>query len=326
MSDLNDNSPNKIPNEEPPRREATPGGVFEDMRRSWRQARGCFDDDDLAIYAEVEDHLRECRLCTAMVRPFREALSIPLETPRKLLIAPLGLGGRTLRVPSAAVVALATVFLLLATYSVRAYVQTRAQNRELEAVQYYDQAVRMREEGQFQDAIRYFEKARSIKPDWVNAVTNEAQIYAFNLPRKDWGRAGELFRKALQLDDTRSGNWHDLGIVLRNQGKDREALSAFDEALKIRPNDLESLQDSAQILAFKMPKGERDPARAAERFRRVVRMDPGNLRCWYNLGVTDKASGNRSEAIQAFEHVLQLSNTGVYHDGAIKNLKELRKP
>ncbi len=45
---------------------------------------------------------------------------------------------------------------------------------------------------------------------------------------------------------------------------------------------------------------------AKEDFRHVLGMDAFNLEAWYGLGLTLKGAGNNAEAVNAFEHVLNL--------------------
>ena len=60
--------------------------------------------------------------------------------------------------------------------------------------------------------------------------------------KKDWKKAARLFRQAIS-DEPRNHNAYNMyGYTLRHLGKFKEAISAYNTALKLKPDNPEALQ------------------------------------------------------------------------------------
>jgi tetratricopeptide (TPR) repeat protein len=59
---------------------------------------------------------------------------------------------------------------------------------------------------------------------------------------KDWKAAEGAFRAALARRAAFPEAWSELGFALRSQGRYRESLQAYDEALRLRPDFPEALE------------------------------------------------------------------------------------
>lgn len=67
------------------------------------------------------------------------------------------------------------------------------------------------------------------------------------LRAKDYDKAVELSRTALETSPDNARLWTLQGIALVSEGKGKEALAAFQHALKISPNDVAALAGAAEI-------------------------------------------------------------------------------
>src|SRR5207253_10306872 len=52
--------------------------------------------------------------------------------------------------------------------------------------------------------------------------------------------AAKLYREAVALAPADADAWYNLGVTLHESGKDKEALAALDEAVKLDPNRAEA--------------------------------------------------------------------------------------
>jgi Tfp pilus assembly protein PilF len=111
-------------------------------------------------------------------------------------------------------------------------------------------------------------------------------------PRKDASKRneGEAFRN------------NTLGVAYMNQQKFAEAQKYFEKALAADPNfAIARLNLGIALLSQQ----KLDAARAA--LEEAVRLLPNDPYAWYNLGLVYKDLGETEKAIEAFQHVAQLS-------------------
>jgi tetratricopeptide (TPR) repeat protein len=59
---------------------------------------------------------------------------------------------------------------------------------------------------------------------------------------EDWPTAAEAFRRAVTHDRAFADAWNELGFALRKQARYEESLSAYAEALRLRPEFPEALE------------------------------------------------------------------------------------
>jgi len=106
---------------------------------------------------------------------------------------------------------------------------------------------------------------------------------------------------ATSHSDTKAIKLYEQGLALVNQDRQEEAIAAFDEALKLKPNvvvawisrgvALERLGLHAQALAS---------------HEQAIRLEPQNFLAWYNKGIQLQELSRYPEAIVAHEYALKL--------------------
>jgi arylsulfatase A-like enzyme/Tfp pilus assembly protein PilF len=84
------------------------------------------------------------------------------------------------------------------------------------------------------DAIRTFGRLLTIDPK--NALGYQ-DLGVAELQAKDLGKAEASLRHAVQLDPTLSGAYTALGVIFAGTGRKSEAIDAWNQALKLDPND-----------------------------------------------------------------------------------------
>ena len=108
------------------------------------------------------------------------------------------------------------------------------------------------------------------------------------------------YRRALKTA-ARWEVWHNLAVLLAQQGQDAEAVQAFESAAAMAPaNRTEPLVDLGRLLQ------QRGQVSAAGRvFETLVQRQPG-AETWNLLGTARAAAGEREAAIEAFEQAIRI--------------------
>ncbi|MEO0514998.1 MAG: tetratricopeptide repeat protein [Planctomycetota bacterium] len=158
-----------------------------------------------------------------------------------------------------------------------------------------DQAIRkaqiFMQYGQSEKAREFFEVAQNIDPD-----NDSVLIIAFDLAVKD-----ENFEEARRLAATAGKRNLDLaeGHFLRGQlaaaeGKIRQALSSYDQALKLRPVFDEGWRQYADLL-----QRSGDPTEAVAAYNTALNQKPDNVNALTGLANAQNALGRHAQALEA---------------------------
>jgi Flp pilus assembly protein TadD len=127
-----------------------------------------------------------------------------------------------------------------------------------------------------------------------------------------WRDAETVNRHALAHTERNWVAWQGLGDALWRAGRPREAAEAFEEALRIRPDDAHALNGLGALYG-----SEGRPDLALGPLQRAVQVDPGHPDGWYNLGTALGQLGRPADAIRCFRTAVQLVPD---HAGAWFNL------
>ncbi len=202
---------------------------------------------------------------------------------------------------------------------------------------YYRQARCERNLGDPEAALETLDRALAVRPDYVTAIIEKGNI----LRSQSRGpEAEETYRMAIAFDATSSDAYVGLGAVLRTDQRD-EAIRTFEMAISLNPknstaheylgeiySDQENWKKALDHLstASKLkPKDYRTHWRlsvaynatdksedARQSARKSVNLKKTFEYGWYELGIAEKALGNRQAAIEAFK------NAEKGRDGAIR--------
>jgi protein O-mannosyl-transferase len=181
-----------------------------------------------------------------------------------------------------------------------------------EAIRHFQEAIRLKPDyanahynlgialsmrGQNDEAISQFQEAVRLKPDYTEAYYNLGTA----LGKK--GRMDEAisnFQEAIRLKPDYTEAHYNLGTALGRKGQMDEAISQFQEAIRLKP-DAEAHNSLGLAL---LREGRVDEA--GDHFQKAVEIDPGCLEARHNLGAVLLRQGQVDQAIVCFEKVVQI--------------------
>lgn len=106
-----------------------------------------------------------------------------------------------------------------------------------------------------------------------------------------WSKAIEVYNAALEVDPTHAKIWYNKGIALNNLQRYEEAIDAFDQVIRINPEEVN--------------------ARAS---------------AWFNKGMALQKLGRYEEAIEAFDQQLKINpNSGPGKTARNQAVNKLKK-
>jgi adenylate cyclase len=170
--------------------------------------------------------------------------------------------------------------------------------KSTESVEAYDLILRAREiwlrwgKENNDEAQRLQEKAIELDPEYARAYTDLAWALVHDYlyyggPKESLERAIEVALKAVALDYEDYMNHWDLGYVFLHQRLYDQAMTAYEKALALNPNDAELIALRADALTH-----VGRPQDAIEQMRKAMRLNPfsPNFYAW-NLGLAYYHSG-----------------------------------
>jgi Flp pilus assembly protein TadD len=118
---------------------------------------------------------------------------------------------------------------------------------------------------------------------------------------RDWPGLLAHCRQWTKAEPPNALAWSSFGFAYANLGRHREAIEAYQEALRLKPDYAEAWCN----LGAAYQKIDRSK-NAIEAYREALRLKPDNAVTWYNLGGAYGKMGSHREAIEAFREALRL--------------------
>ena len=146
--------------------------------------------------------------------------------------------------------------------------------------------------GRFDEAVRYFERARDAYP-----VESEpaARLAMLAIREGDVSRVVDLLERAVALDQTNAGHLFNLGWIYDEMGEDDRAATFYGRAIEASSLSFDAMNNLAVIYGAQ---GDHEEARGL--LELAIRTDPTSEAAYYNLA---QYYGNRSEWQAALGHV-----------------------
>ena len=134
---------------------------------------------------------------------------------------------------------------------------------------------------------------------------NPAEPVSAALRARDFDKAIELSRSALKQFPNNAQLWTLQGIAFTSKGDSKDALAAFQQALKIAPNNVAALEGAAQIHY------QAGNQAAIPLLDHLLELHPENLTAHAMLAVLEYRKGNCAAAVPHFEKAEQLLDSEV---------------
>lgn len=161
-----------------------------------------------------------------------------------------------------------------------------------------NEAVEYLRNNQTDQAIKAFEQALVIDPNYAEAHNNLG-VTLWRL-----GRVNEAiahYEQAMRVKPNEPEAHRNLGAIFLQSGKLTEAIAQYEEALRIGPNDPVAHNDMgvAMVHAGRLDK-------AVEHYKRALQVNPDNAEAHNNFGVALWRLGRLSEAVTQYEQAVRI--------------------
>jgi len=170
-------------------------------------------------------------------------------------------------------------------------------------------------EKNYEEAVKQFNAAAEKDPVQP-AIFANLGVALSNLKKYDDSVAA--FRKAIELKSDDAALFANLSAALADAGKIEEAAKAVAELAKLNPSFAGLGYYNLGIVLINRGKSKE----AVETFSKAIEIDPKNAKSYYQLGIAYFGSTDTmSQAVSNLEKYLQLEPTGPYVDAAKKLLE-----
>lgn len=156
-------------------------------------------------------------------------------------------------------------------------------------------------EGEYQNAIEQYEKARRLHPNDVNVPVNLANAL---LQAGRYEEAIGHYEQALRVDPDDPHANYNLGVALVNTGQPGQAIGYFEQTLRIDAGYVDAHVILGSVLF--------DQGRSQEaigHWEQALQLNPKYPEVHYNLGNAFLRGGRFEEAIEHYEQALQIDPT-----------------
>ncbi len=195
----------------------------------------------------------------------------------------------------------------------------------------YKKANTLYELQRYQDALKNYQQAIEIKPEYAQAWNGQAKsLYELNSHQE----ALFAYDKAIEIEPKYQDSWSGRGFVLNKLQRYQEAIYSFDKSLKLEPDAPEVLNAKGKALSNLKRydeaiatydkaveiKPDYDQALynkawvlynlkryqdALTTYGQVIRLKPNNERAWYNSGNALINLNRENDALKAYSKAVQ---------------------
>jgi predicted O-linked N-acetylglucosamine transferase (SPINDLY family) len=182
-----------------------------------------------------------------------------------------------------------------------------------EAIRSYNQAIQIypdyadahynlgnahQELGQLKESIQSYNKVIQLNPDYAEAYNNLGVVLK---DLKQFKKSIQSCVKAIQLKPDYAEAYNNLGVTLQESGRLDEAVKSYNKATKLKPDYAEAYSNLGVTL---QELGRLDEA--VKRYNQAIQIDPNYAEAYSNLGVVQKELGQFEEAIRSYNQAIQI--------------------
>ena len=174
----------------------------------------------------------------------------------------------------------------------------------LDADFYFDQGNTFYQLAAYEEAIVYYNKAITIKPNCYEAWYNRGNSMSA-LGRKE--EAITSYDRALEIKPNCHEAWYHRGNSIAALGRREEAINSYDEAIKIKPDYHEAWFKRGVLLSALGRKEE-----AINSYGKATEIKPNYHEALFNCGVLLAILGRKEEAINSYDRAIKIKPD--YHE------------
>ncbi|MEE9258604.1 MAG: tetratricopeptide repeat protein [Nitrospinaceae bacterium] len=176
--------------------------------------------------------------------------------------------------------------------------QLLEQDKESKEARYYRGNYALYVLGEPERAVRDFQEALEMDPDFVLARYDLAAAYAsMRMTRKSI----EEYSKVVQLNPAFPEALSNLGGYYFREGKIEEAVALFEKAIEVHPNFIQALSNLGAVLN-KLNR----PRKALVYLKRALALDPDFGISYFNLGNAHSQLNHWEDALGAYDNAVKL--------------------
>ena len=183
--------------------------------------------------------------------------------------------------------------------SQRLYQMLNTQGANTSAQDYYNQAKLAAQQGRTDQAIRHYQDAIRVKPDYGQALTG---LGALLLMQKRVDEAERLFEKALSIDPNHATAQINLAMIERSRGDVDSALGRLRNVVARNPSYAAAYLNLGSLLASMKQSGE-----AIQHLSKAVELQPRNAVAHLNLASLYLETDQLGKAEAHYLHVQKLN-------------------
>ncbi len=164
---------------------------------------------------------------------------------------------------------------------------------------YYWRGLEYANLGNYGRAIRDYDKAIGIKPDYVGAYIRRAVAYA---ELGDYTQAISDYDKAIEIDPKSAATYNNRGVAYAKLGNNTQAISDYDRAIEIDPKNADFYNDRGVAR-----EAIGNSNQAISDYTQAVTINPGNAKTYNNRGLAHRTLGNNRQAIADFNRAIEIN-------------------
>jgi protein O-GlcNAc transferase len=152
--------------------------------------------------------------------------------------------------------------------------------------------------GQLEAAVKSYKKTLKIAPDYAEAHNNLGNVFK-DLEQGD--SAVQSYKKALEIKPDYVEAQYSLGIMLQDLGQLDEAIESYKAAIKIKPNFVDAFNNLGVAL---LDLGQLDEA--VKSYKSALKLKPDFVEAINNLGIAFYKLSQMEEAIKSYKKAIAI--------------------
>jgi tetratricopeptide (TPR) repeat protein len=165
-------------------------------------------------------------------------------------------------------------------------------------VAHYNLGIALARGGQIDEAVSQYQEAIRLSPDYAEAHNNLGVALA---SRGQVDEAVNQYQEAIRLEPDYAEAYNNLGGALNDKGQVDGAIRQFQEAIHLKPDFASAHYNLGFVLASK---GQVDGA--IRQYQVAIRLKPDYAKAYNNLGIALLNQGQIDRAIRQFQEALRL--------------------